>query len=66
MKALKDLLPYLRRYRKTLYLGFAAVLTSALLTVVQPQIIGRAIDTLKAGLAPAGPRPAQSCSTAGW
>jgi ATP-binding cassette subfamily B multidrug efflux pump len=56
MKALKDLLPYLRRYRKTLYLGFAAVLTSALLTVVQPQIIGRAIDTLKAGFGAGRPQ----------
>ena len=55
MKALKELKPYLWRYRRTLALGFAAVLLSNLLTVVQPQIIGRAIDTLKAGLAAGRP-----------
>lgn len=55
MKALKALKPYLWRYRRTLALGFAAVLLSNLLTVVQPQIIGRAIDTLQDGLAAGRP-----------
>jgi ATP-binding cassette subfamily B protein len=50
MKALKELKPYLWRYRRTLALGFGAVLLSNLLTVVQPQIIGRAVDTLKEGV----------------
>ncbi len=55
MKALKALKPYLWRYRRTLALGFAAVLLSNLLTVVQPQIIGRAVDTLQDGLAAGRP-----------
>ncbi len=50
MKPLKRLLPYLARYRKTVVLGVLTVVASNLFTVGQPLVIGRAIDTLKAGL----------------
>ncbi len=50
MKSLLRLFPYLARYRKTLLLGFFTVVLSNLFTVAQPYLIGRAIDTLKAGL----------------
>ncbi len=50
MKSLLRLKPYLWKYRKTLFYGFLTVVGSNLLTVVQPLIIGRAIDKLKSGL----------------
>lgn len=51
MKPLLRLLPYLRRHRTLLLLGALAVVCSNLFTVVQPLLIGRAIDTLMGGLA---------------
>jgi ATP-binding cassette subfamily B protein len=50
MKSLLRLKPYLLKYKKTLLLGLATVVASNLLTVVQPLLIGRAIDKLKDGL----------------
>lgn len=50
MKSLLRLKPYLWRYRKTLLLGFLAVIMSNVFTVIQPRLLGYAIDTLKAGL----------------
>jgi len=50
MKSLLALLPYLRRYRKTLAYGLLTVLMSNVFTVVQPFVIGRAIDSFKEGL----------------
>ncbi len=43
-------MPYLRKYRIPLFWGFCTVVMSNILTVIQPRIIGQAIDTLKAGL----------------
>ncbi len=50
MKPLLRLIPYLRRYRKLLWTGIIAVVLSNVFTVAQPLFVGRAIDTLKAGL----------------
>ena len=50
MKSLTRLLPYLSRYRTTLYLGLIAVMISNLFTVATPWFIGEAIDELKRGL----------------
>jgi ATP-binding cassette subfamily B protein len=50
MKPLFRLLPYLARYRRTVVLGILTVVASNLFTVGQPLVVGRAIDTLKAGL----------------
>lgn len=50
MKPLLRLIPYLRRYRRTLVLGLLTVVMSNLFTVAQPFFIGRAVDTLKTGL----------------
>ena len=50
MKPLLRLLPYLRRYRRTLILGLFTVAMSNLFSVAQPYFIGRAVDTLKTGL----------------
>jgi ATP-binding cassette, subfamily B, multidrug efflux pump len=50
LKPLLRLLPYLRRYRKTLVLGLLTVVMSNLFTVAQPMFIGRAVDSLKTGL----------------
>lgn len=50
MKPLLRLLPYLGRYRSTIVLGVLTVVASNLFTVVQPLVVGRAIDTLKSGL----------------
>lgn len=50
MKPLLRLLPYLKRYRRLLLWGVAAVALGNVFTVVQPLFIGRAIDTLKTGL----------------
>ncbi|MDH4070669.1 MAG: ABC transporter ATP-binding protein/permease [Ignavibacteria bacterium] len=51
MKALLSLVPYLKRYKRTLIFGFVTVLMSNIFTVVQPFVIGRAIDSLEQGLA---------------
>lgn len=50
VKSLLRLLPYLKRYRKTVVLGLGTVVASNLFTVVQPKLVGDAIDRLKAGL----------------
>ncbi len=50
MKSLLQLLPYLKKYRRTLVWGFVTVVMSNLFTVVQPKLVGNAIDDLKAGL----------------
>ncbi len=50
MKSLLRLRPYLYRYRRTLLWGFLTVVGSNVFTVIQPMLIGRAIDTLKHGL----------------
>jgi ATP-binding cassette subfamily B protein len=51
MKPLLYLKPYILRYRKTLIWGFLTVVGSNLFTVVQPLIVGFAIDKLKLGIA---------------
>lgn len=50
MKSLLRLKPYLAKHKKTLLWGLATVIGSNLFTVAQPFFIGRAIDSLKAGL----------------
>ncbi|MBI3765886.1 MAG: ABC transporter ATP-binding protein, partial [Ignavibacteriales bacterium] len=50
MKSLLRLKPYLRTYRTTLLWGVLTVVFSNLFTVIQPRLIGNAIDTLKVGL----------------
>jgi ATP-binding cassette, subfamily B, multidrug efflux pump len=50
LRPLLRLLPYLARYRKTLLLGLLTVVMSNLFTVAQPMFIGRAVDSLNAGL----------------
>ena len=50
MKPLLRLLPYLARYRKTLFLGLLTVVLSNVFTVAQPFLVGRAVDSLKTGL----------------
>jgi ATP-binding cassette subfamily B protein len=50
VRPLLRLLPYIDRYRRTVVLGILTVVGSNLFTVVQPLVVGRAIDTLKTGL----------------
>ena len=50
MRPLLRLRPYLARYKKLLLWGLATVVLSNIFTVVQPLLIGTAIDTLKAGI----------------
>ncbi len=50
MKPLLRLLPYLRKYRSTVYWGLLTVVMSNVFTVFQPRLIGLAIDKLKLGL----------------
>lgn len=50
MKPLLRLLPYLKRYRKTLLLGVGTVVGSNLFTVFQPLFMGFAVDELKLGI----------------
>lgn len=50
MKSLLRLKPYLWRYKKTLGLGLITVVMSNVFTVVQPRLIGLAIDELKKGI----------------
>jgi len=46
---IKDLLPYLRRYKKDYLIGIVALIISAYFTTIAPFIIGQAIDALKEG-----------------
>jgi ATP-binding cassette subfamily B multidrug efflux pump len=50
LKPLLRLLPYLRRYQKTLLLGVGTVIGSNLFTVFQPLFMGYAVDELKRGI----------------
>ncbi|GJQ21300.1 MAG: ABC transporter ATP-binding protein [Bacteroidia bacterium] len=50
MKPLLRLLPYLKRYRKTLLIGVGTVVGSNLFTVFQPLFMGYAVDELKLGI----------------
>lgn len=50
MKPLLRLLPYLRRYKKTLVLGVGTVIGSNLFTVFQPLFMGYAVDELSRGI----------------
>lgn len=50
MKSLTRLLPYLGRYRKTLFWGVMTVVGSNLFTVAQPLFLGYAIDEFKRGV----------------
>ncbi len=50
MRSLLDLIPYLLRYKKTLFLGVLTVVGSNVFTVIQPYFIGLAIDTLSEGI----------------
>ncbi|MBI3193601.1 MAG: ABC transporter ATP-binding protein [Ignavibacteriae bacterium] len=50
MKSLLRLKPYLWKYKKTLLFGLVTVIASNLFTVVQPKLVGKAIDELKRGL----------------
>lgn len=50
MKSLLRLIPFLAKYRKTLAWGLLTVVMSNLFTVVQPLLVGWAIDALKKGL----------------
>ncbi|MFH0990196.1 MAG: ABC transporter ATP-binding protein [bacterium] len=47
MRSLLRLIPYLRRYQKTLMLGVLTIIGSNIFTVVQPMLMGFAIDDLK-------------------
>lgn len=50
MKSLYRLLPYLARYKKTLFYGLLTVIASNLFTVAQPLFLGYAIDEFKRGI----------------
>jgi ATP-binding cassette subfamily B protein len=50
MKSLLRLKPYLFKYKRTLILGLLTVVGSNLFTVVQPKLVGEAVDTLKNGI----------------
>ncbi|MEW5797924.1 MAG: ABC transporter ATP-binding protein [Bacteroidota bacterium] len=50
MKSLVRLLPYLTKYKTTLFWGLATVIVTNIFTVASPWIIGDAIDELKRGL----------------
>lgn len=47
MKKLSPLWPYLRRYKRALATGVAAVFASAMIGMASPVVIGRAVDALK-------------------
>src|SRR4030088_50925 len=51
-KSLRPLLPYLKRYRWSYVVGTVCVLVSNGAWVLFPQVIQRAIDSLKSGVAP--------------
>ncbi len=50
MKSLLRLIPYLKRYKKILFLGILTVVGSNLFTVAQPLFLGYAVDELKRGI----------------
>ncbi len=50
MKSLLRLKPYLWKYRRTLFWGLLTVVASNLFTVVQPLLLGRAVDELQRGI----------------
>ncbi|HUL43993.1 MAG TPA: ABC transporter ATP-binding protein [Bacteroidota bacterium] len=50
MKPLLRLKPYLLRYKKTLLFGLLTVVLSNLFNVIQPRLVGLAIDKLKTGM----------------
>src|SRR5689334_13562193 len=50
MKPLLRLIPYLRRYRRTLLWGVFTVVMSNFFSVFQPRLVGLAVDRLKEGL----------------
>ena len=50
MRPLLRLKPYLLRYRRTLLWGVLTVIASNVFTVVQPHLLGLAVDELKRGL----------------
>ncbi|MBU1298356.1 MAG: ABC transporter ATP-binding protein/permease [Bacteroidetes bacterium] len=50
MKPLLRLLPYLSKYKKTLFMGLLSIVGSNIFTVIQPHFIGKAIDELKRGI----------------
>ncbi len=50
MNSLKQLIPYLVRYKGTLYFGLFTVVVSNIFTVATPWFIGKAVDELKSGL----------------
>ncbi|NUN70850.1 MAG: ABC transporter ATP-binding protein, partial [Bacteroidetes bacterium] len=50
MRSLLRLLPYLSKYRTTLYWGLLTVIISNLFSVATPWYIGEAVDELKRGL----------------
>jgi len=50
MKPLLRLIPYLGRYKTVLVTGLATVVMSNIFTVVQPLVVGKAIDSFKEGL----------------
>lgn len=50
MKSLLRLIPYLKKYKRTLLWGLLTVVMSNVFTVFQPRIVGNAIDKLKIGL----------------
>jgi ATP-binding cassette subfamily B multidrug efflux pump len=50
MKSLLRLVPYLKKYKRILLWGLATVVLSNVFIVVQPKIVGNAVDALKTGL----------------
>lgn len=50
MKSLFRLKPYLLKYRATLVWGLLTVVGSNLFTVIQPKLVGDAVDALKEGI----------------
>lgn len=50
MRSLLRLVPYLQRYRKTLFFGILTVVGSNLFNVVQPKFLGYAVDSLAEGI----------------
>jgi ATP-binding cassette subfamily B protein len=50
MKSLLNLLPYLKKYRKKLYLGFLFIFLSISFNALFPLIVGNGIDALNAGV----------------
>lgn len=49
MKSLLRLVPYLKKHKKTLYLGLLSVILAQVFSIFVPLIIGSAIDQLKKG-----------------